>query len=85
MRSPSVRSLIDCRYSPVRQEKKENVQANADGSCTVYFGPKPPPGKEGKWVRNMPGKSWSVLLRLYGPLEPWFEKTWKPGDLELLE
>jgi hypothetical protein len=21
----------------------------------------------------------------YGPLEPWFDKTWKPGDLELVE
>jgi hypothetical protein len=28
---------------------------------------------------------WSVLIRLYGPLEPWFDKTWKPGDFELVE
>jgi hypothetical protein len=33
----------------------------------------------------MPGKSYNVLLRLYGPLEPWFDKTWKPGDFELVE
>jgi len=25
-----------------------------------------------------------VLLRLYGPLEPWFNKTWKPNDFELI-
>ena len=24
-----------------------------------------------------PGKGWSVLFRLYGPLEPWFDKTWR--------
>jgi hypothetical protein len=24
-------------------------------------------------------------LRLYGPLEPWFDKTWKPGDFELVD
>jgi hypothetical protein len=33
----------------------------------------------------MPGKSLNVLLRLYGPLEAWFDKTWMPGDLELVE
>jgi hypothetical protein len=30
----------------------------------------------------MPGRSYNVLLRLYGPLQPWFDKTWKPGDFE---
>lgn len=23
-----------------------------------------------------------TILRLYGPLEPWFDKTWRPGDIE---
>jgi len=23
-----------------------------------------------------------VLIRLYGPLEPWFDKTWRPGEFE---
>jgi len=27
----------------------------------------------------------SRMLRLYGPLEPWIDKTWKPGDLGLVE
>ena len=26
-----------------------------------------------------------VALRLYGPLEPWIEKTWRPGEIELVE
>jgi hypothetical protein len=25
-----------------------------------------------------------TLLRLYGALEPWFDKTWRPGDIELV-
>jgi len=62
-----------------------DVKANADGSYTVYFGPEAPKGKEGNWVQTMPGKGWNSLLRLYGPLEPWFEKTWKPGDFELVK
>jgi hypothetical protein len=24
-------------------------------------------------------------LRLYGPLEPWFDKTWRPGEIELVK
>jgi len=59
------------------------VRKNPDGGVTVWFGPKPPSGREGNWVQTMPGEGYSVLLRLYGPLEPWFNKTWRPGDLEL--
>ena len=32
----------------------------------------------------MPGKGWFVLLRLYSPLEPFFTKTWRPGEIELV-
>lgn len=51
----------------------------------VYVGPKPPAGKEGSWIQTVPGKSWNVILWLYGPLEPWFEKAWRPGDVEVVE
>ena len=30
----------------------------------------------------MPDKGWNVLLRLYEPLEPWFDKSRKPGDIK---
>ena len=42
----------------------------------------PPAGKEANWVQTVPGKGWWVMLRLYGPLEPWFDKTWRPGEIE---
>jgi hypothetical protein len=35
-------------------------------------------------VQTWPGKGWSVILRLYGPTEPWFEKTWRPSEIEEL-
>jgi hypothetical protein len=63
----------------------KNLKANADGSYTVYFASKPPKGKEGNWVQTMPNKGFHVLLRLYSPLQPWFDKTWKPGDFELVK
>jgi hypothetical protein len=30
----------------------------------------------------VPGKGWFVVLRLYGPLQPFFDKTWRPGEIE---
>jgi hypothetical protein len=64
---------------------QKGIQKNADGSVTVWFAPKAPAGHEANWVQTMPGKGWNSLLRLYAPLEPWFDKTWKPGDFELVE
>ena len=61
------------------------LEANKDGSYTMWFGPKAPKGHESNWIQTMPGKGYNVLLRLYGPLQPWFDKTWKPGDFELVK
>ena len=61
------------------------VKSNKDGSYTMWLGPKPPKGHDGNWIQTIPGKSYTAMLRLYGPLQPWFDKTWKPGDLELVE
>jgi hypothetical protein len=52
-------------------------------STHVYFGPRAPAGMESNWVQTIPGKGWFIILRLYGPLESWFDKTWKPGEIEL--
>jgi hypothetical protein len=27
----------------------------------------------------------SAILRLYGPLKPWFDKTWRPSEIELVK
>ena len=58
---------------------------NADGSYEIYFGPKAPKGQEKNWLQTVPGKGWNMLFRLYGPLDPWFDKTWRPGDPELVK
>jgi hypothetical protein len=63
----------------------KSIKKNADGSVTIWFAPKAPAGQESNWVQTMPGKGWNTLLRLYAPLQPWFDKTWKPGDFELVE
>ena len=78
------RSMLqtDQQFPSVSSQQK-GVKINPDSSVDVYFGPKPPAGKEGNWVQTIPGKGWFMILRLYGPLEPWFNKTWRPGEIEL--
>jgi hypothetical protein len=63
----------------------KGVKKNADGSYDIYFGPKPPQGKESNWLETVPGKSWFTILRMYGPLEPWINKTWRPSEIELVQ
>ena len=38
--------------------------------------------KDGNWIQTLPGKGWFVILRLYSPLEPFFDKTWRPSEIE---
>lgn len=66
---PSVMSLSD------------TVVANEDGSFTIWFGPGAPEGHEANWIQTVPTESWFPMLRLYGPLEAWFDKTWRPGEI----
>jgi hypothetical protein len=32
----------------------------------------------------MPGKGWNTIQRLYDPLESFFDKSWRPSDIELV-
>jgi hypothetical protein len=83
---PQTRSELQTSQPfPSKNNKRDDLIVNDDGSVDLYFGPKPPRGKERNWVQTVPGKGWFVLLRLYGPLEPWFERTWKPGEFELVK
>lgn len=72
------------RFPSIGSDKKSLV-INADSSVDVWFGPTAPKGHEANWVQTVPGKGWNVLLRLYGPLESWFDKSWKPGEFELVK
>ena len=77
------RSMLqtDARFPSLGSQAKGLV-ANADTSVDVWFGPVAPAGHESNWIQTVPGKGWSAILRLYGPLQPWFDKSWKPGEIE---
>ena len=84
--NPQTRSeLQTAQPFPSKNNKRDALVANTDGSVDLYFGPKAPAGKEKNWTPTVPGKAWYTCLRLYGPLEPWFDKTWRPGAIELGE
>ena len=70
---------------PTIGSQTSGMTANADGSYDVYFAPEAPEGKEGNWLQTVPGKSWFTILRMYGPLEPWIDKSWRPGEIELVQ
>ena len=61
------------------------VQANDDGSYDLYFGPVAPEGTASNWVETIPGKSWFPIVRLYGPLQPWFDQTWQLNEFEPID
>ena len=65
----AIRSLLD------------KPQANADGSFDIYFGPEALPGKEGMWIKTIPGKGWFGCFRIYGPQVPAFDGTWRLNDI----
>ena len=78
------RSMLQTdQKAPSVSSQNKGIKTNADGSVDVWFGPKAPAGFEQNWVQTIPGKGWFMILRLYGPLEPWFNKTWRPGEIEL--
>jgi hypothetical protein len=59
---------------------------NPDGSTTIYFGPKKPKdAADGNWIETLPAKGWFVLLRLYSPLKPFFDQSWRPSEIELVK
>ncbi len=83
---PQTRSELQTSQPfPSKNSKRDKLIANGDGSVDLYFGPKAPAGKEANWIETIAGKSWFTLLRLYGPLEPWFAKTWRPGEIERVD
>ncbi len=59
---------------------------NAAGSTTIDFSPELREGiAEGNWIQTDPQKGWSTILRLYSPLQSFFDKTWPPSEIELAE
>ncbi len=56
-----------------------------DGSTTVWFAPEKPEGvADGNWIQTDPEKGWFTILRFYGPLPAFFDKSWRAGEISLV-
>jgi hypothetical protein len=75
------RSMIDTDQQRAGRSSLSGLKANADGSVDVYFGPTAPAGFDDNWIATIPVQGFFVMFRLYGPLEPLFDGTWKLDDI----
>ena len=79
------RCFVDTGAPPDRSSR-DNIVKNADGSVDLYFGPKAPQGKPAtNWIKTIPGKGWFTYFRLYGPTQPFFDRTWVLPDVEVVK
>lgn len=79
------RSLLQSTPYPAVASLAGSLVAEDDGSHLIWFSPTAPEGRESNWIPTTAGKSWFPMLRLYGPLEPWFDRTWRLPEIELVE
>ncbi|MGD9031446.1 MAG: DUF1254 domain-containing protein [Desulfobacteraceae bacterium] len=78
---PETRSLLQNGTPKPSISSYDNPEVNDDGSIDIWFAPEAPKGKEKNWIKTIPGEGWFIYIRLYGPLEPYFDQTWKPDDI----
>lgn len=77
-----VRSFLQTDQTwPSVTSKDKDFKPNEDGTVDVYFGPKRPGGAK-NYIQTIPNKGWNAIFRLYSPLEAWFDKTWRLGEIE---
>jgi hypothetical protein len=84
------RSMLDTpqRYPRAGSQSYPSpaAEADADGATTIWFAPTQPDGVgRGNWIHTDPDKGWFVILRLYSPLEPFFDKSWRISEIELAQ
>lgn len=82
---PETRSLLANGQEKPARNSYEDLRWNEDGSVDIYFGPQAPQGWESNWIKTLPGQGWSAIIRFYGPLETYFDKSWKPEDIVRLD
>jgi hypothetical protein len=76
------RSMIDTGQQKAGLSTYSGITKNQDGTIDLYFAPEPPAGHESNWIQTIPGVGFFVMFRLYGPLEPALDGTWKLADIE---
>jgi hypothetical protein len=77
------RSMLQTdQHLPRLGSQSGTVETNPDGTTDLHFGPTAPDGKANNWLQTVPGKGWWTILRLYNPEQAFFDKTWRPSEIE---
>jgi hypothetical protein len=76
------RSMVQTDTNVATRSSYDKLKANEDGSVDLYFGPRSPGGYESNWIKTVAGKGFFPMFRWYGPLEPFFDKSWSLSDVE---
>ena len=76
------RSIVQNPQKVADRSSRQDLVTNADGSVDVCFGPTAPAGLEKNWIPTVPGRAWFTYLRLYAPLEAYFDQSWPLPDIE---
>jgi hypothetical protein len=77
------RCFLDTSYDKVELGSRSGLAMNADGSADIYVAPRPLEGApESNWIPSRPERAWFTYFRLYAPLQPYFDASWKLPDIE---
>jgi hypothetical protein len=79
------RVLIQNKTEKPDHVSREDLDKNADGSVDIYLSPISPKSHEKNWIQTVPGRAWFVYLRLYGPLQPYYDRSWVLPDIEKMK
>ena len=71
VRTPQGKAALGSLHEPL---------TGCNGSCQLYFGPRPPPGAENRWIRTTPGRGFFLYFRIYGPEAPALDGRWRLDD-----
>jgi hypothetical protein len=75
------RTIPDNATKIAEISSRTNPIANADGSVELRFCPQPPDVPQSNWIQTIPSRAWFAYLRLYGPTEPYFDRSWPLPDI----
>ena len=59
----------------------EDLTPDGADHVDLHFGPTEPDDAKGRWIQTAPGRGWFAYFRIYGPGQPAFDGSWRPGDI----
>ena len=75
------RSILNTGRPKSAVNSYTKLPVNEDGSVDICFGPTPPASGETGWIKTQAGEGFFMYFRFYGPLEPFYDKSWKLNDV----